>query len=105
MANSDWSDFLIQIHPSDTILVLARSVEEGEPFVLDGREYRFACKLGLGHKVARRPIALGEKVLKYGVPIGSATRAIGAGQHVHLHNLKSDYLPTYTLEEGNRYGE
>ena len=43
-------------------------------------------------------------LLKYGVSIGSALRDIAAGEHVHLHNMQSDYLPTYTLEEGNQYG-
>ena len=33
-----------------------------------------------------------EKVLKYGLPIGSATRDIAAGEHVHVQNMKSDYI-------------
>jgi hypothetical protein len=52
----------------------------------------------MGHKVALVPIAAGEKVCKYGAPIGSATRQIRPGEHVHTHNLASDYLPTYTLD-------
>src|SRR5579864_3722810 len=40
-----------------------------------------------GHKLATRPIAQGEAVLKYGQVIGEATRPIGAGAHVHVHNL------------------
>ena len=43
----------------------------------------------LGHKVALRPIAAGEDVVEYGGVIGQATRAIAAGEHVHVHNLKS----------------
>ena len=39
-----------------------------------------------------RAIAEGEKVLKFGVPIGSAVRAILPGEHVHVHNIKSDYI-------------
>jgi hypothetical protein len=57
----------------------------------------------LGDKVAARDLAAGEIIRKYGVPIGSATRAIEAGEHVHLHNMKSDYLPTYTLEDDHRF--
>jgi hypothetical protein len=38
-------------------------------------------------------------VLKYGVSIGSATADISLGEHVHLHNIKSDYTPTYALTE------
>ncbi|RHW16716.1 altronate dehydratase [Sphingomonas gilva] len=40
-----------------------------------------------GHKLAVRPIAAGEAVIKLGFPIGRATRAIAAGAHVHSHNL------------------
>ena len=49
-----------------------------------------------GHKYARRAIAAGEAVVKYGMPIGHATRAIAAGEHVHVHNLATN-LGTYTL--------
>ena len=46
-----------------------------------------------------RTIGAGEKVLKYGAPIGSATCAIAAGEHVHLTNLKSDYTQTHSLDQ------
>ena len=48
--------------------------------------------IAFGHKVAVRSIDEGEKVLKYGLPIVIATRNIEAGEHVHVHNLKSDYV-------------
>jgi hypothetical protein len=38
-------------------------------------------------------------VRKYGVPIGSVTKPIAAGEHVHVHNLASNYTPTYTLDD------
>ena len=31
----------------------------------------------------------GEKVIEYGDVIGSATKDISTGEHVHVHNLKS----------------
>lgn len=40
-----------------------------------------------GHKVALRPIAKGEEVIKYGFPIGRATQDIVEGEWVHSHNL------------------
>jgi (2R)-sulfolactate sulfo-lyase subunit alpha len=43
----------------------------------------------LGHKIALAPIGEGQAVVKYGHPIGKATRAIAKGEHVHTHNLKS----------------
>ena len=42
-----------------------------------------------GQKYAAQSIAAGEPVIKYGFPIGIATREIAAGDHVHTHNLKT----------------
>lgn len=43
-----------------------------------------------GHKYAIRQISSGENVIKYGMPIGHATCHIAAGEHVHIHNLKTN---------------
>ena len=43
-----------------------------------------------GHKYALREIAEGENVIKYGMPIGHATCTIGKGEHVHVHNVKTN---------------
>ena len=63
----------------------------GEQVPLDGDIVTLARAVATGHKVAARPIAEGELVIKYGCPIGVATRAIAAGEPVHTHNMKSDY--------------
>jgi altronate dehydratase small subunit len=97
----------ILLSPLDNIVVLARRGAAGDAIMFGAaaeETLRLVTSLGLGHKVACRGIAAGEKIIKYGVPIGSATRAIEPGEHVHLHNMRSDYLPTYTLEKGRLFG-
>ena len=42
-----------------------------------------------GHKIALRPIAKGEDIIKYGECIGIATQDIAEGDYVHVHNLES----------------
>jgi altronate hydrolase len=42
-----------------------------------------------GHKLALRAIEVGEPVVKYGSPIGTASAAIPPGAHVHTHNVAS----------------
>ncbi len=59
---------LLQIHPQDTVAVDYQS----------------------GHKVALRDIAAGENIIKYGFPIGHATRAIRKGEVVHVDNIKTN---------------
>jgi (2R)-sulfolactate sulfo-lyase subunit alpha len=44
----------------------------------------------LGHKIAIRDISAGTDVLKFGSPIGKASIDIRAGEHVHIHNLRSN---------------
>lgn len=68
--------------------------------MINGVTIAVGNSIPLGFKVAARDIAPGEKILKYGAPIGSAKQAIRAGEIVHLHNMQSDYLPTYDREKG-----
>lgn len=43
-----------------------------------------------GHKVAVASMEAGGPVIKYGEVIGFATAPIRPGQHVHVHNVRSD---------------
>ncbi|MGH9608020.1 MAG: UxaA family hydrolase [Terracidiphilus sp.] len=43
----------------------------------------------LGHKLALRDFAVGDTAIKYGCEIGKVVQPIRAGQHVHVHNLKT----------------
>ncbi len=42
-----------------------------------------------GHKIAVRPIAAGEHIMKYGESIGAANVDIAKGEYVHIHNMKA----------------
>jgi altronate dehydratase small subunit len=89
---------LLRISPEDNVAVATAAIEAGESVIVGRSRVTFPQRIPTGHKVALVAIAAGQKVLKYGAAIGSATRDIRPGDHVHVHNLKSDYLPTYTLD-------
>lgn len=89
---------LLRLSPDDNIGVVTTTIEAGQTLFIEGRPLEFLDRVPLGQKVAIMPIAAGEKVRKYGAPIGSAKQAIQPGRHVHTHNLQSDYLPTFTRE-------
>lgn len=94
---------LVLLAPEDNCLVVAQALHAGARVSIDGTEVAVEHAVGVGHKLARADLAAGQKVLKYGAIIGTASRAIRRGEHVHTHNLESDYLPTYTLEEGRSF--
>jgi altronate dehydratase small subunit len=90
---------LLLLDDRDNVLVVRARIRAGEAIDVEGVPVVITSDLPLGHKLARRDIASGEKIVKYGAPIGSATAALHAGDHVHVHNVKSDYTPTYHLED------
>ena len=94
---------LLRLHAADNVFTVIRTLEPGDELVVDGVRAPITTRLPLGHKVAACAISAGEKIIKYGAPIGSATCAIAPGEHVHTHNLRSDYLPTFARGEGAHY--
>jgi len=63
----------IRISPLDNVAVVTKE-NEAIPF---------------GHKVSLSDIEQGEKLIKYGYPIGVATTDIKSGSHVHTQNIKT----------------
>jgi len=51
--------------------------------------FRAKDDIPIGHKLAIRDIAEGETIIKYGVDIGRAVKPIRAGEHLHVHNVKT----------------
>ncbi|MCE4539721.1 altronate dehydratase family protein [Pelomonas sp. P7] len=78
---------LIQLHPRDQVAVARVAIAEGAAVALSGGTLVALNAIPAGHKIALAPIAAGAVVLKYGQPIGVASRAVAAGEHVHGHNL------------------
>lgn len=95
---------LILLDPRDNVLVARTRLPAGERIETGTGAAVIDRDIALAHKVARRAIAPGEKILKYGAPIGVATAAIAAGSHVHVQNMKSDYTPTHHLEDERNTG-
>jgi len=97
------NDGLLLLSPQDNVAVALRALETGQRARVGSDMIEILDAVPMGHKVAVRLIRVGQKVIKYGAPIGSATVNIQHGRHVHTQNLKSDYTPTYTLDGDNPY--
>ena len=89
----DASTGLLVLDERDDVAIATRDLAAGERFSYGGREIEMGEPVSFGHKVALGPIARGSIVRKYGEVIGTATAAIAAGGHVHVHNLTSARLP------------
>lgn len=75
----------LQIHPRDNVAVALAPLGQGEAVLGTA----LAQAVPAGHKFALSPIGTGEQVVKYGLPIGRASRDIAPGEWVHTHNVKT----------------
>lgn len=80
----DTPAYLIRLHADDNVLVSAVKLTPG----LRVADLVIADEMPAGHKVATAEIGPGEPVIKYGQPIGLASRPIRRGEHIHSHNLE-----------------
>jgi altronate hydrolase len=80
----------IKIHPLDTVIVALEDTKAGEALVVDNQSVELLQPIERGHKIAIQPMANGENVIKYGYPIGHATRDILMGEQVHTQNLRTN---------------
>ncbi len=76
----------IHIHPNDNVAVALHPIPAGTVF----QGVTAAVDIPQGHKMALKPMAEKENVIKYGFAIGHATAAITPGQWVHTHNMKTN---------------
>lgn len=84
---------IVVLSAADNVGVAVRDIEANE--MAEARTGPSAMAreaIPLGHKIALRPIAAGEKIVRFGVPVGIATADIATGALVHVHNVRSQYL-------------
>jgi altronate dehydratase small subunit len=83
----------VQIHPDDNVVTLVEDALPGDAVQYMApqgpQEITVVDAVPMGHKVAVDDIAPGQRVLKYREPIGTSSRMIRKGQHVHAHNVES----------------
>ncbi len=80
----------MKIDEHDNVAIAVEAISSGETIRMQGEGVRLVEDIPFGHKFALQTIRTGEKIVKYGAPIGRATREIGAGEWVHTHNMESN---------------
>jgi altronate hydrolase len=76
----------IQINTNDNVVVALVDL------IKDSTILGFQLKddIKRGHKLALKQLQAGENIIKYGYPIGQATKEILPGELVHVHNIKTN---------------
>ena len=100
VSTGDGSDpRLLRLAEDDNVLIVISAIPAGEPLLVDGVTVETPVPLPLGFKVAARDLGEGTEAIRYGMPIGRTTRAVGRGELIHTHNLASVYMRTHARGE------
>ena len=84
---------IVVLADGDNVGVAVRDIEAADAArAANGRSAIAGEPIPLGHKIALRAIAEGERIIRFGVPVGIAIAQISAGSLVHVHNVASQYL-------------
>ncbi len=78
---------LLRISAKDNVAVALSAIKKGAAVSVEGITVTAIDDIPAGHKIALTAIPQGEKVIKYGFPIGYAKEDIAPGRHVHVHDL------------------
>ncbi len=87
------NDYII-INKKDNVAVALRDFKAGQQ--IEG--ITLLEDLPRAHKMALKEIKKGEDIIKYGYPIGHATKDIKAGEHVHVNNTKTNLNDLFNYE-------
>ncbi len=87
--------FVVHDEGDSVGVVVVEGLKAGQPltgWIMDQDkmiEFKAINDIPIGHKLAVRAIGNGDTIIKYGVDIGKAVANIGAGEHAHVHNVKT----------------
>jgi len=79
------AEYLI-INKNDNVAIALKDLQKGAEMC----SVLLKESISRGHKFALKEIKKGENVVKYGYPIGHATKNILPGEHVHSHNIETN---------------
>jgi altronate hydrolase len=89
----------IRLHANDDVVIATRQLMPGN--LIPSENLEVHDLIPPGHKVATRAIKAGEAVHRYNQIIGFAKVDIGAGHHIHSHNLGvADFERDYAIGQG-----
>lgn len=85
------------LHDStDTVaVVVVEGVKKGmtlKGWIMDDDKFisvKAKQDIPIGHKIALKDMKAGDTVIKYGIDIGKVIANIKAGEHAHVHNIKT----------------
>lgn len=95
----------VKIHKNDNAAVAICDLKAGEAIAVGNTQVTPTADIPADHKLAVTDIPKGENVIKYGFPIGHASKNIKRGEHIHTHNVRTNLGKLLSYEYRPNYEE
>lgn len=79
---------VLQIHPSDNVLVALTDLKKGEQISFLNNDYTLQTDVPAKHKFLMQDLKESDEITMYGVLVGKATQPIAKGEIMHTYNTK-----------------
>lgn len=81
---------ILKINEKDNVVVALKDLTKNEIIEVDNKKIEIKEEVKRGHKIAIDNISVDDNIIKYGYPIGHATKDITIGDWVHTQNIKTN---------------
>lgn len=90
----------LKINPADNVAVAITPLKSGETITVDGQDIVLKTDIPAGHKVTLTDFNEGDNIIKYGYPIGHATKHVPQGSWISEKEIKTNLagLLEYTYQ-------
>ena len=85
---------VLQLDPRDNVLIALTDLKEGETLEHSGKQYTLVSAVPAKHKFAVEDLAVGAKVIMYGVLVGKTFRPVRRGELLttaNVHHEAAEY--------------
>lgn len=90
---------VLQIHPSDNVLVALADLQKGEQITFLENSYTLQTDVPAKHKFLMQDLVEGDEIMMYGVLVGKATQPIAKGEIMHTYNTKHASNEQYSKQK------
>jgi altronate hydrolase len=94
---------VLQLDSRDNVLIALADLKAGDPIEFEGHTYTPSRNVPAKHKFATRNLAIGDKVVMYGVLVGKAVKPIAAGGLLTTSNVQHQAAPFREQESKYRW--
>jgi altronate hydrolase len=84
---------LLQLDSRDNVLIALTNLRADESVEFENQTYTLSKNVPAKHKFATRSLNVGDSVVMYGVPVGTAVKPIAAGELLTTSNIRHQAAP------------